>query len=153
MRNIFKKFLALFMLLPLVGAVLSIYSPVQNVGAVSDNVCPEGNGWVKDNWGEGESSNEYTATQGTIDQVCIKGGQRKEFYTNDGVDDCWGVDFKNGDTKVRIYESHCDGAGRGEPDISHISYHVVPNLTPTPTPTPTPQDVCTNIQGVQTDLP
>lgn len=99
-------------------------------------VCPEGNGWTKDEWTDNEDSNTYTAPAGYyIDEVCVKGGTIREFFTVDGTKSTWTVDFKNNSTKAEIEECWWQGCK----DISHISWHKTLIPTPTPaTPTPTP---------------
>lgn len=126
---------------------LAMQPSVGIVRASDPNVCPEGNGWVKDNWQEWEWTNEYNPSGSQkIDKVCVKGGQRLEYYENDANDDCWVINFKDGKEKVSVTEWSCDGAGKGEPSISHVSYHLKDYVPPV-------IDVCTNLPEVQTTLP
>jgi hypothetical protein len=104
-------------------------TPGNNNGG-GQEVCPEGNGWTKENWQDSWSSKTYNASSGKIiSEVCVKGGNEIEYFTSDNTKVCWKVDFKNNDKEVKIEEKSCGGPGK--PDISHIS-------SPTPTPTPTP---------------
>lgn len=129
----------------IVGTVSIFTPPILGVTyATNFHTCPEGNGWTKIDWSDHRDDATYSASAGKfIDEVCVKGGQTKRFYTSDGTQGCWKVDFKNSGAQVKVEEvgHHCS------PDISHVSYHqsniVTPTPTPTATPTPTPTPVVT----------
>jgi hypothetical protein len=117
-----------------------------SVSAQSDNVCPEGDGWVKV---EAQDPNlvTYNADSGIITEVCIKGGQTgnneggyKEFFTTDG----WfqvngincvgafgiGTEYGEAQRNSEISGNICSG-------ISHASFLIKETPEPT-TETPEP---------------
>jgi len=106
------------------------------------DTCPDGGDWKKVEWQENWNKKTYDADAGkTITDVCVKGGNLIKFFTNDGTQVCWKVDFKNSRTKVEISESNC--GGNQKPDISHISYKQQSSTSPTATPTTAPTSVPT----------
>ncbi len=127
-------------LLPIFFVVFfSLYNPLFST-AQSDNVCPEGSGWIKyDFSSDSQKEQSHNAGAGNIiDQVCIKGGEIKEFFTADGTKSCWQVIGIN--TQIATAKETWLGDDKGDDckDISHVSFHVSPCcLTPSPSATPT----------------
>jgi len=149
-----KKILSILMILPLFAGVLITGLRPQQASGASSDVCPHepfDSNWYKFDG----TAPTYSAPSGyTIDQVCVKGGQNKIFYSSNGSDGCWNVygigTGSGGANKV--------GSGSSCKDISHASFHITqtqteeeptptPTPTDTPTPTPTPKDECTDCGG------
>jgi hypothetical protein len=140
-----KKILIGFLILTIAVLITASLFAFTSVSAKSDNVCPEGDGWVKI---EAQDPNlvTYNAGSGIITEICIKGGQAgnneggyKEFFTSDGwyqvngvnCVGAFGIGTEHGEARrnSEISGNICSG-------ISHASFLITPEPT-TETPEPT----------------
>ena len=166
LKNLNKLIHVVSLLLIVVGLLgfAKLNSRTNIVQGQSDNVCPEGNGWIKyDSWSDAKQSQTHDAGTGNIiSSVCVKGGEIKEIFIEDGIKSCWQVvgigsqiasvseTWENEEDpeltpipSVTPKDSNCK-------DISHASFLVItdPGLTPTPSVTPsvtlTPSPTPTN---------
>jgi hypothetical protein len=110
--------------------------------------CPHGNGWVKYELNDPDKIAEHDAGSGNlINEVCVFGGNIKEFFTQDETRSCWTV---NGiGTQSASAQENWPGNNKGSDckDISNVSFKVgnIPSSTPTATPSATPTVTPTDV--------
>ncbi|MBD3250317.1 MAG: hypothetical protein GF381_01990 [Candidatus Pacebacteria bacterium] len=108
-------------------------------GAVtaSDNVCPEDNGWAKEENLNGHSW-EKTSEDQVISDVCVKGGQPENdkgyLYPFGEDNDCVTISGLYTNELTVTINSECS-------ELSHVSYKL--SVPPTPTPTEEPDPTAT----------
>ena len=125
---------ALILITLLLGVTSVVSRPTIAQGAASD-VCEGGDNSWSNNWYKDENSPfGITASGYIIDQICVKGGQNKIYYSSNGSDGCWSVSGIGTSTASAVKV----GSGSSCKDISHAAFHRIVASTPTPTNTPTP---------------
>jgi len=129
MQSKIKFFASVLLVFSLSLGLFFAFSPKSVQATTVPEVCPEGDGWVKDDdWPDAKSTFTFNAESGKIvSEVCVKGANTREFFTTDGTKSCWNV-TGIGTQSSTVSETWVDEKDSSCNDISHASFKIVDKL-------------------------